>query len=101
MRSFGLFSPFLQIKYLFFQLYTAFVSNLGSVYLGYVLYFVLKNLCVVCVAIYAVNFLLLVASFVKLRKLRQLAERRTQYEGGSMRANLPTRANPTDFKKNI
>ena len=36
---------------------------LGSIYLAYISYFKLKNLCVVCTSIYLVNFLLLVFSY--------------------------------------
>ncbi|XP_037953446.1 vitamin K epoxide reductase complex subunit 1 [Teleopsis dalmanni] len=38
------------------QLFIALVSNFLSVYLAYLLYFVLDDLCVVCVCIYIVNF---------------------------------------------
>ena len=36
---------------------------LGSIYLAYISYFKLKNLCVVCTSIYLINFLLLVFSY--------------------------------------
>ena len=36
---------------------------LGSIYLAYISYFKLKNLCLVCTSIYLVNFLLLVFSY--------------------------------------
>ena len=53
--------------FLILQLYLSVLSNIGSVYLAYVLYFILQNICVVCVSIYVVNFLLLVTSACKLR----------------------------------
>ncbi len=43
------------------------IANIGSVYLAYILYFVLETLCVICVSIYAVNFLLLITAACKLR----------------------------------
>ncbi|RUS89762.1 hypothetical protein EGW08_002465 [Elysia chlorotica] len=44
------------------------VANLGSVYLGYILFFILQDFCVVCVSLYVVNFFLLVISVMKLRR---------------------------------
>lgn len=38
------------------------LTNLGSVYLGYILYFVLQDVCVVCCGMYLVNFLLLICN---------------------------------------
>ena len=42
------------------QIFTAVLANFGSVYLAYILYFVLHDFCVVCVSTYIVNFLLLI-----------------------------------------
>ena len=38
------------------------LTNLGSVYLDYILYFVLHDLCVVCCGIYIANFTLLICN---------------------------------------
>ncbi|GFO26544.1 vitamin K epoxide reductase complex subunit 1-like protein 1 [Plakobranchus ocellatus] len=50
------------------QFVASVLSNVGSVYLGYILFFILEDLCMVCLSTYVVNFLLLVASVVKLRR---------------------------------
>jgi len=50
----------------------SFVSNLGSLYLGYILFFVLHDLCVICVAIYVVNFFLLLAGISRSHIAAQL-----------------------------
>ena len=78
------------------QFYLSIAANLMSVYLGYVLYFELKGLCVVCVSTYVVNFFLLIASWCKLRHLRA-----ANAEARADRVNrLPT-TSKADFKKNI
>jgi uncharacterized membrane protein len=51
------------------QICMCLLSNLGSIYLAYVLVFVINTVCVVCVAIYVVNFVLLVASIYQGRAL--------------------------------
>lgn len=43
--------------------YLSAISVIGSVYLAYVLYFKLKNLCIVCTSIYIVNIILLILSW--------------------------------------
>jgi len=47
------------------QLNLAFISVLVSGYLAYVLFFVLKEICPVCIATYAVNIILLLLSIFK------------------------------------
>ena len=46
--------------------YLSVLSILGSLYLAYIQYFKIKSLCVVCTAIYIVNILLVVFSYLKL-----------------------------------
>jgi vitamin-K-epoxide reductase (warfarin-sensitive) len=38
------------------------VSNLGSLYLGYILFFILHDFCVVCVTIYVINLFMLLTA---------------------------------------
>ncbi|XP_002736697.1 vitamin K epoxide reductase complex subunit 1-like protein 1 [Saccoglossus kowalevskii] len=46
----------------FLLLSTSIFANMGSVYLAYILYYVLHDCCLVCVSTYVVNFLLLVVN---------------------------------------
>ncbi|XP_055843218.1 vitamin K epoxide reductase complex subunit 1-like protein 1 [Episyrphus balteatus] len=49
------------------QLFLAILSNCMSIYLAYLLYFVLDNLCVVCVGTYGVNLVLLLLTWQRLK----------------------------------
>lgn len=40
----------------------AILTNLGSIYLSYILHFVLHDICVVCLGMYTVNFILLICN---------------------------------------
>ena len=55
-----------------------FTSVLGSLYLGYILYFVLQEICPVCVSTYVVNFILFITSFCKLRGLSSAGRRASE-----------------------
>ncbi|KAK7087556.1 vitamin K epoxide reductase complex subunit 1-like protein 1 [Littorina saxatilis] len=50
------------------QTFVSLLTNFGSVYLGYILVFILKDTCVICISIYIVNFFILLVSLVKLRR---------------------------------
>ncbi|KAK6321908.1 hypothetical protein J4Q44_G00067000 [Coregonus suidteri] len=41
---------------------TSILSVMGSLYLGYILYFVLKDFCIICITTYALNFILFLCS---------------------------------------
>ena len=58
-----IFLSFFNIKYVF---YLSIISVLGSIFLAYVSYFRLKIFCLVCSAIYIVNILLLIVSYMVL-----------------------------------
>jgi uncharacterized membrane protein len=49
--------------YLHFAVYFAGAAVLGSFYLAYISYFIQKNFCPVCTAIYLINIALLIISF--------------------------------------
>lgn len=71
-----------------------------SGYLGYLLYFVIEKLCIVCVATYAVNFLLLVFSVCKRRACSRVPKPLKEDKYGYY---IPTTTNPVNnnFKKYI
>ena len=54
------------------------LSNLGSLYLGYILYFVLEDLCVVCVSSYIINIGILFCNIVKLKYFKQLEKKKAK-----------------------
>ena len=55
------------------QMLLCIMANIGSVYLGYILYFVLEDICVVCVSTYFVNFVLLIVNLLRISNLKQLS----------------------------
>ena len=82
----------------YIQFYSFSIASGLSCYLAYILYFVLKDICVVCIATYAVNFLLLLLSYCKKRSLRKRAPAPImQSSYGRNEPTLPS----FDFKKNI
>ncbi|XP_045609261.1 vitamin K epoxide reductase complex subunit 1-like protein 1 isoform X2 [Procambarus clarkii] len=54
------------------------LSNLMSAYLAYLLYFVLKDFCVVCVSTYIVNILLTTLAFMRVSALQRLSKIKTK-----------------------
>ena len=47
---------------------SSFVSCVGCVYLACILYFVLEDVCVVCITTYVINAVLLVLNFITLKR---------------------------------
>ncbi|XP_061162462.1 vitamin K epoxide reductase complex subunit 1-like protein 1 [Saccostrea echinata] len=63
------------------QFYMSALSNVASVYLGYILYFILKDLCVVCMSTYITNAVILVAIYNKnkaMQEAKKTKEKRKQ-----------------------
>ncbi|XP_027240607.1 vitamin K epoxide reductase complex subunit 1-like protein 1 isoform X1 [Cricetulus griseus] len=54
------------------------VSVLGSLYLAYILYFVLKEFCIICVTTYVLNFILLIINYKRLVYLNEAWKRQLQ-----------------------
>ncbi|KAL0994792.1 hypothetical protein UPYG_G00127220 [Umbra pygmaea] len=50
---------------------TSILSVMGSLYLGYILYFVLKDFCIICLTTYALNFILFVLNYKRLVYLNE------------------------------
>ncbi|KAK6317558.1 hypothetical protein J4Q44_G00129580 [Coregonus suidteri] len=50
---------------------TSILSVMGSLYLGYILYFVLKDFCVICITTYALNFILFMLNYKRLVYLNE------------------------------
>lgn len=78
------------------QFYLSFISVLMSLYLGYILYFILQDLCILCVSTYAVNFLIFITSWCKKRSISQIVEANNYKKS---ERTLPR--NNQDFKKFI
>ena len=83
-----------------FQFYLLIIANCMSLYLGYLLYAVLKTMCVVCLSTYAVNFLLLLTLTCRRNALRPKGIPEYSKFDRS-KPGLPTMGGSTDFKKNI
>nr|XP_019574071.1 PREDICTED: vitamin K epoxide reductase complex subunit 1-like protein 1 [Rhinolophus sinicus] len=54
------------------------VSVVGSLYLAYILYFVLKEFCIICVVTYVLNFILLIINYKRLVYLNEAWKRQLQ-----------------------
>ncbi|XP_034820113.1 vitamin K epoxide reductase complex subunit 1-like protein 1 isoform X1 [Pan paniscus] len=54
------------------------MSVVGSLYLAYILYFVLKEFCIICIVTYVLNFLLLIINYKRLVYLNEAWKRQLQ-----------------------
>ncbi|KAM6970156.1 vitamin K epoxide reductase complex subunit 1-like protein 1 [Aplochiton taeniatus] len=50
---------------------TSILSVMGSLYLGYILYFVLKDFCILCITTYALNLILFILNYKRLVYLNE------------------------------
>ncbi|XP_074466262.1 LOW QUALITY PROTEIN: vitamin K epoxide reductase complex subunit 1-like protein 1 [Sebastes fasciatus] len=58
---------------------TSILSVVGSLYLGYILYFVLKDdLCIICITTYALNFILFILNYKRLVYLNEAWKQQLQ-----------------------
>ncbi|XP_061559387.1 vitamin K epoxide reductase complex subunit 1-like protein 1 isoform X1 [Phycodurus eques] len=57
---------------------TSILSVMGSLYLGYILYFVLKDLCIICITTYALNFILFTLNYKRLVYLNEAWKQQLQ-----------------------
>jgi len=82
------------------QFYAVILANFVSCYLAYLLYAVIKNMCYVCLATYAVNFVLLIAHYFNRKHLRNyIVPEYSNFQ--RQKSNLPPTLPQFDFKKNI
>ncbi|XP_074642472.1 vitamin K epoxide reductase complex subunit 1-like protein 1 [Tubulanus polymorphus] len=81
------------------QIGTSIVANLGSVYLGYVLFYILGDFCIVCVSMYVVNFTILVVNVQSLRGLKKPQKQQTSSSKKKKKATL-TSDNSSSNKDN-
>lgn len=61
-----------------FLMTTSILSVVGSLYLGYILYFVLKDFCVICITTYALNFILFILNYKRLVYLNEAWKQQLQ-----------------------
>merc|ERR1712179_54124 len=78
------------------QFYMSLSSVIMSLYLAYILYFILEELCPLCVSTYAVNLILFITSWCKKRSIAAVS---TKDNSRRWEATLPR--NNQDFKKQI
>lgn len=57
---------------------TSILSVVGSLYLGYILYFVLKDFCIICITTYALNFILFILNYKRLVYLNEAWKQQLQ-----------------------
>merc|ERR1712061_16258 len=87
-----------------FQFYMLIVANCMSIYLGYLLYAVLKTLCVVCISTFGVNLMLLLTMYCRRNALlpKGVPEySKVDWKQPGLPEYTSTRGGSHDFKKNI
>jgi len=84
----------------YMQIFLSLTAVIGSAYLGYVLYFLLQNICVISVATAITNILLLLFSVCKKRALKPKVVKEDKYGYYIPTTNYPNTQN-NNFKKFI
>ena len=51
------------------------MSNCASVWLAYILFYILEDVCVVCMSMYVINFSLLVGSWMRFNELATVGKK--------------------------
>ncbi|XP_059829179.1 vitamin K epoxide reductase complex subunit 1-like protein 1 [Mobula hypostoma] len=57
---------------------TSIVSVVGALYLSYILYFVLKDFCIICITTYILNFILFIINYKRLVYLNEAWKQQLQ-----------------------
>lgn len=58
------------------RVFFSILTNCGSIYLGYILYFILQDFCFVCFGMYIVNLMLLISNLKLLTQTRKISNRK-------------------------
>lgn len=57
---------------------TSIVSVVGALYLSYILYFVLKDFCIICITTYVLNIILFIINYKRLVYLNEAWKQQLQ-----------------------
>lgn len=61
-------------------LFLVVLANFSSIYFAYILYFILYDLCIVCVSIYVVNAVMLIYAYTKFKLVNNSVKNKNKVE---------------------